>query len=113
MNRQERLVFTLQRQLVPPETVGHQFGIQTWGLPAAGAFGPQSLGKTVPMDNSMVYLGEVSLCTILHDGLVTDAAVCFNFPQPLLLLRMECYVSGCRRACLISLSAIKELQCQH
>lgn len=58
--RAERLVFTLQRQLLPLESNSsipqHQWGGAVWGQPGRGSL-PST---TAPMDNSVVYLGEVS-----------------------------------------------------
>jgi len=53
--RSERLVFTLKRQLVPGEQQANVAGQQPWSPPWP------SQAATVPMDNNIVYLGEVSL----------------------------------------------------
>lgn len=64
--RSERLVFALKRQLVPSEaTVGsHQFG-PPWAGQAAGGTLPQAYTKSMPMDEGVVYLGEVRRLGVL------------------------------------------------
>lgn len=70
MNRTERLVFALQRQLVAPaaaETVAHQLTWPGQQQSAGGSYGPQPPFKAVPMDNSLVYLGEVGAARLITE----------------------------------------------
>jgi hypothetical protein len=65
--RAERLVFALKRQLVPSEaTVGsHQFGLPSWAGQSAGGTLPQAYTQPMPMDEGIVYLGEVRRLGVL------------------------------------------------
>lgn len=109
--RAERLVFSLQRQL---EQFGgiHQPQWPSQQQTAGGAM--QAPAKAMPMDNSIVYLGEVSSdgFRLLSYASAAPAAALdpqvHTHPASYAPVHMS---PCCRHVCLMSRSATREPQC--